>query len=333
MEEHKMTRQELIDYFKDVFELESQLYTYSQIEPEYIEKLSYIGLSPNFRFVHTIRSSPQFMNTTKTFVLVDGFGDIIKVVERYSRNYNYENLRELVVDNGFEAVYRHRYESETPVIYSERFGFLKKPEWQKAPEFHNLIKRVPLPQTFFERLTRSQRYENKTNLDEVDKYFKKCLARANNEIIESEMPLRKHLENEYNEFVIKPKEEAKKLLDRLYSQNIIFPKYRHFACVAQIYEYLLSGRCDQLEGPYGAYNLYESELRQNIIIDRLDEIISQLGRLNSTMNTICGAIQETNSLLGKINSTLGRIEANTALTAYNSQCIAHNTRIASQYVL
>ena len=62
-------------------------------------------------------------------------------------------------------------------------------------------------------------------------------------------------------------------------------------------------------------------------------LASLLDRLNRTMGAICGAIQETNFLLGDISRTLGRIETNTALTAYNSQCIAHNTRIASQYVL
>lgn len=108
------------------------------------------------------------------------------------------------------------------------------------------------------------------------------------------------------------------------TQELIYYFKDVFALENQLYTY---------EGPNGAYNLYESELRQNIIINKLAEIITQLERLNYTMGTVCAAIQESNYLLNNISSTLGRIEANTALTAYNSQCIAHNTRIANTYVV
>ena len=33
-----------------------------------------------------------------------------------------------------------------------------------------------------------------------------------------------------------------------------------------MYEYFVTGRCDKLSGADGAYNLYETEVRQNIII-------------------------------------------------------------------
>jgi hypothetical protein len=72
---------------------------------------------------------------------------------------------------------------------------------------------------------------------------------------------------------------AEKELQEIYNQNIIFPKYRNFLAINQISEYIDSGRCSELEGPYGAYNLFENELRQNIIISRLDNIIHELEQI------------------------------------------------------
>lgn len=121
------------------------------------------------------------------------------------------------------------------------------------------------------------------------------------------------------------------LINELYEKNIVHPKYRNLVAISQIYEYIDTGRCTELEGPNGAYNLFESELRQNIIIDKLDIIIEQLEALNRTMSYVALSINQTNMLLNDISNTLYQIETNTALTSYNTQCIANNTRIANRY--
>mgnify|MGYP007024707781 CR=1 FL=1 len=54
-----------------------------------------------------------------------------------------------------------------------------------------------------------------------------------------------------------------------------FPKYRNLVAVSQIYEYILSGRCTELGGYQGAYNLYEQETRMDIVIMRLDDIYEE----------------------------------------------------------
>ena len=43
-------------------------------------------------------------------------------------------------------------------------------------------------------------------------------------------------------------------LQKHYEQNVIFPKYRNLVAITTINEYLMSGRCYELEGPNGAYN-------------------------------------------------------------------------------
>lgn len=144
-------------------------------------------------------------------------------------------------------------------------------------------------------------------------------------------PKIKAVVNEYQESIIPNVNATQKLLNKIYSANIIHPKYRNFVAVAQIYEYFETGRCSELEGPNGAYNLYESELRLNTIIDKLDIIIQKLDALNATMGMVVSAINYSNRMLSDISSSLNRIEANTALTAYNTQCIAFNTELANRY--
>ena len=54
----------------------------------------------------------------------------------------------------------------------------------------------------------------------------------------------------------KPLKETKENLERVYSKNIIYPKYRNLPALTSIYEYYVTGRCEELSGPYGAYNFY-----------------------------------------------------------------------------
>lgn len=137
--------------------------------------------------------------------------------------------------------------------------------------------------------------------------------------------------SEYQKNIVPNLNATQELLKKIYSANIIHPKYRKFIAVAQIYEYFETGRCSELEGPHGAYNLYENELRLNTIIDKLDVIVWELERLNSTMSMVVSAIDYSNRMLSNISAALDRIEANTALTAYNTQCIAFNTELSSRY--
>ncbi len=96
MEQNNMTRQELIDYFRDVFELEKHLFTYAQIEPEYQKILAYIGLSPNFRLVrveHFPWMGEPVLDPSKTYV-TGCWASNYKIVNRYSNDVK------LLVDAG-----------------------------------------------------------------------------------------------------------------------------------------------------------------------------------------------------------------------------------------
>lgn len=107
-------------------------------------------------------------------------------------------------------------------------------------------------------------------------------------------------------------------IDELKSMNIIYPKYTDFSTLCTLYEYFQSGRSNELTGPHGAYNLYESESRtDNIInkldvinfkiddiIDKLDEIKNNQIVLHKTMTEIKTSIESISSNIDKLASEI-----------------------------
>lgn len=122
-------------------------------------------------------------------------------------------------------------------------------------------------------------------------------------------------------------ERSESSLAEVYRKDIIFEKYRVFPCTTQMYEYMASGRCSQLEGPEGAYNLYESELRANVIIDKLETIVSQLGNIERNQYVIMHYLQDISASLSTIRSQLSSIELSASAAAVNASIVAYNTNL------
>lgn len=107
-------------------------------------------------------------------------------------------------------------------------------------------------------------------------------------------------------------------LQELYSQDVIFPKYREMVAITTINEYLISGRCYELEGPDGAYNLYEMELRQNVIIGQLSSIVSSLEQIKSNQFSLYQELVKANQTISEILEEVEGVSENTRLAAYYS---------------
>ena len=105
-------------------------------------------------------------------------------------------------------------------------------------------------------------------------------------------------------------------LQLLYDENIIFPKYRNMVAITTINEYLMSGRCFELEGPNGAYNLYEMELRQNIIIGQLAAVIDNLEQIRNNQFSLYRELVRTNDTVNQIVYEIRDLKKTTKLTAY-----------------
>ncbi len=127
-------------------------------------------------------------------------------------------------------------------------------------------------------------------------------------------------------------EKTKDILNQYYSKNIIYPKYRNLVAVSSFYEYFCSGRCSQLEGHEGAYNIFETEVRLDKVICKLDEVIEQLEEIRNNQYMLYSAIKEGNRRIGVLSDqinkavmSLDNIESHARVTEYYGEITAKNT--------
>lgn len=132
--------------------------------------------------------------------------------------------------------------------------------------------------------------------------------------------------------------ETHNTLNKLYSLDIIYPKYRTMAAVTSFYEYFSSGRCTELTGHEGAYNIFEEEIQRGIISDKLDIVIQKLDQIQHNQYTLTQAIRKSNRMAEQIYSKicqcadrLESIDMNTTITGYFSAISAANTSYLVRY--
>lgn len=99
---------------------------------------------------------------------------------------------------------------------------------------------------------------------------------------------------------------AENCLNTLIKDSGIYKDYTSFVCICQFIQYLESGRCSSLEGPYGCYNLFETELRAHLIISELSEIRYSLDRIERSMSNLLDAVnaisKNTEAILGEVKN-------------------------------
>ena len=126
-----------------------------------------------------------------------------------------------------------------------------------------------------------------------------------------------------------PLAQTRQVLEKLYTSDVIFPKYKNMVAICTIYEYFAAGRCTTLVGADGAYNLYESELRQNLIIGKLDTIISQLEEIKQNQYILYTELKKTNSITSSIYRDIKNILNSVEQIGDTVQNIAHSSYITS----
>lgn len=138
--------------------------------------------------------------------------------------------------------------------------------------------------------------------------FQQAVAKATPEYIAFAQKRNQGIADEIRklESLIKESEET---LQKLYDKNILHPKYRNITAVCTILEYFETDRCSSLGGADGAYNLYEAETRQNLIILKLDEVVERLDELKATMYRCCMAVEKVSKQLNGIQRELKQLNA------------------------
>lgn len=146
--------------------------------------------------------------------------------------------------------------------------------------------------------------------------LKEKKARADNDFVVSaaeESVLSKRQDEIY-----KSLQAAKNTLGQIYSKNVLPQKYRHLTAVATLYEYLETGRCNNINGHGGIYDTYVTDLQQSIIIDNLENINATLNRIEANQHLLYQELQQANKTLSSISSSLTEIEKSNAEIAQNT---------------
>lgn len=115
------------------------------------------------------------------------------------------------------------------------------------------------------------------------------------------------------------------LLNEYYRLNYIYPDYRGLVPICMIYQYLDSGRCSTLTGHEGAYNLYESELRMNKILGKLDDIIVRLDEILDNQRILANELMQSNKNVEYLCNSVDTIGETTELIKYYDQITAANS--------
>lgn len=187
----------------------------------------------------------------------------------------------------------------------------------------------------------------KKHLEEMAQYQQR-IARYQTALTENQLKRQQDKTERENKtiFLENQKKEVKKKLaiskERLqiiYQKNIIFPKYRNLAMACSLYEYICAGRCTELEGHEGAYNILEAEIRLDHIILQLDKVIAQLEQIGQNQFTLYSAVQECNQRLGLIMESIremavslndfysSSIQNSIQLNAHIAELNAQNTQL------
>lgn len=313
-----MEQSELLRYLKDVSELEHQIYTYGKLAEKYRKEIATTNTNYGQYASLNVWFEEQYGAVT---AYANIGGKQISNRQWYKSKECQDHL-----NKEMKKFYRKRKMSYLSLGIIMLIPLILHIKGWSDDNIFLIVGSVILG--FFillANLGKIERYsyndEKKFRYDILNGYFYGKFS----EIYESQYKVRISQKEKYEEelktIIVPHIQNTKGLLKKLYSKDIIYPKYRNFIAMTQICEYIESGRCYTLEGPDGAYNLFESELRQNIIVANLKDINNQLDELNNTMHSICASLSYTNSLINNISNMM----------SYNSQCVAYNTNITNYY--
>lgn len=293
-----MDNKMVIDYLKICYELEKSVYLQDKVVNSYRQKLSYYN-NYEKRYKPLLRCN----RTT----IPDDYNDVWGI---YGTDPNYKKGFYTSPRSGFGNYMKEPGHSADEVIVflnaikDLKYGFFES-QWHKQLDAYNdALEKANLKISAHNEKFRSDSLE------------KASLIKA--ALVEEEQ----HLAN------------TKKILQGFYDKDIIFIKYRSLVAISAILEYMISGRCVTLPE---AYNKYEEELRQAIIIDKLDIVIDRLEKIERSQYMLYDAIMIANKRLNDISlgvdaalSSMSNIEDNTAVIAHTSKVIADNETYQSR---
>lgn len=128
-----------------------------------------------------------------------------------------------------------------------------------------------------------------------------------------------HLKQVYN--------QCTENLKKLYALNIIHLKYQYFEACGMFLEYISTGRTHSLEqnhGDTGAYNLFEQDLKFNVIKNQLEEVLTNQRILYHELSEINSRVETLSASVRNIEQYAKQTAANTRISAWCNTVTAVN---------
>lgn len=130
---------------------------------------------------------------------------------------------------------------------------------------------------------------------------------------------------------------TEKVLDQLYSLDIIYPKYRYLEACGTFLEYLLSGRAPSLEavpGYSGAYTLFEEDLFRGLIVDKLDRILENQKiliqgqrEIADKVNELIDSVENIQKKMNGMEKDIQKISHAEGVNTFYNMITAYNTSV------
>ncbi len=124
--------------------------------------------------------------------------------------------------------------------------------------------------------------------------------------------------------------KAQSLLWDYYAVGTLHEDYRNMVAVCSIYQYLDSGRCTELTGKDGAYNLYEDEKIKYAFLTKLDEISRKLDQIQRTQIQLYNLMSECQSEISHLVYATERMSTSLNSIKESSRIIEYNTTYLKQ---
>ena len=133
--------------------------------------------------------------------------------------------------------------------------------------------------------------------------------------------------------------ETQSLLRSYYAKGVLHPKYQNFVAVAYLLDCIDTGRYTKLDGPDGAYNQFELEVRMDRISSQLDTVIDKLDQIRQNQYSLYAAITQANRtnelMLQKLDGycrNLETLNVNTAQIRQNLNIANHTAELTRKEI-
>lgn len=111
---------------------------------------------------------------------------------------------------------------------------------------------------------------------------------------------------------------AKNNLTQIYEEDVLPPKYRNLSAVATMLEYMMTRRCNAIDGYGGIFSTYAIEALQLEQLYQAVKMNQTLSRMEDNQRYMCCELKQANQTLSEIKEGIGRLEITSARIAENT---------------